>query len=336
MGLRSEQRDSARRRPAPLVKRAGAVALCVMMVGAYAAIASACDQPNTAIGLSRIVEIDTSSGPLFGKITDFKKQPSIRKPHEVILTFDDGPSPKVTDAILRTLAEHCTLATFFPVGKRSLRFPKTLRAVAAAGHTIGAHTWSHPNNLRKLEEPKARQEIERGFAAVAMAANKPIAPFFRFPGLADTRPLLDYAQDRRVATFSVDVVSDDSYAKSTQVIIDTVFGRIKQYGAGIMLFHDLRMRTARALPTVLKLLKERGFKVVHIRAKTPITPDPAYRSVLAPKLADGMKTQAGVRVSVPLPASIPTAPVETWAAAAAPSSPEDRTAAQTTKTGGDP
>ncbi|MEL6871716.1 MAG: polysaccharide deacetylase family protein [Pseudomonadota bacterium] len=293
---------------------------CVLIAGLSVGEALACDRPNTAIGLSRIVEIDTRTGPLFGKISRFEKQPTFLKPNEVILTFDDGPSPKVTDAILRTLAEHCTLATFFPVGKRALRFPKTLRAVAAAGHTIGAHTWSHPN-LSKLSEPKSRQEIERGFAAVALAADTGIAPFFRFPGLADTQPLLDYGKDRGVATFTVDVVSDDSYAKSTQAIVDTVFSRIKEYGAGIMLFHDLRMRTAKALPTVLKMLKEQGFKVVHIRPKTPITPDPAFRSVLQPALAAGLKRQSNVRVSVPLPAAIARAPVETWSPKTPPEAP---------------
>ncbi len=66
----------------------------------------------------------------------------------MILTFDDGPS-EWTPAILDLLAEYETKATFFVVGRNALENPHHLRRAAAEGHTIGNHTWSHPN-LRQL------------------------------------------------------------------------------------------------------------------------------------------------------------------------------------------
>jgi peptidoglycan/xylan/chitin deacetylase (PgdA/CDA1 family) len=68
---------------------------------------------------------------------------------EVVLTFDDGPWPGNTPAVLRGLAEQCTKAVFFPIGKACHVAPEILKQVAAAGHTIGSHTWSHAD-LSKL------------------------------------------------------------------------------------------------------------------------------------------------------------------------------------------
>ena len=137
------------------------------------------------LGVSRIVEIDATGGPLYGDFSHRDKEPSFLGPKEVVLTFDDGPLPAVTRSILDTLDHFCTKATFFAVGRMAIAYPSTVREVLARGHTVGAHTWSHPLNLPRLKPEKAHDEIERGFAAVALAAGQPIAPFFRFTGLAD-------------------------------------------------------------------------------------------------------------------------------------------------------
>ncbi len=73
---------------------------------------------------------------------------------------------------------------------------------------------SHPNNLKRLSPEKAQDEIERGFAAVALGAATGIAPFFRFPGLNDSDELLTYLQSRGIASFTVDVISNDSFIGS--------------------------------------------------------------------------------------------------------------------------
>ena len=79
------------------------------------------------LGVARTVEIDTAGGPAFGfehyKVHDFLLL------REVVLTFDDGPLPTHTRTVLAALAEHCTKATFFPVGKLAVGYPEVLREV---------------------------------------------------------------------------------------------------------------------------------------------------------------------------------------------------------------
>ena len=231
---------------------------------------------SDGLGVSRVVEIDTSNGPLFGDLTKFQKETSFLQPKEVVLTFDDGPMPAITRSILDTLDRHCTRATFFHVGKMAAAFPGDVKAVLARGHTVGTHTWSHPLNIKRLKPEAALDEIEKGFAAVAAAAGQPIAPFFRFPGLSDNASLLTHLQTRGVGTFTVDVVSNDSYIHDADKLVRLTMERVEARQGGIMLFHDIKAATARALPTILTQLKARGYKVVHLRSKHLFVPDPKY------------------------------------------------------------
>src|SRR3974390_2339376 len=99
----------------------------------------------------RVVEIDTTGGPGFG-FEHFKQMDFLRD-KEVVLTFDDGPWPENTPAVLKALAEECTTGIFFSIGKHATYYPERLKQVAAAGHTVGSHTWSHANlNNKKLTE----------------------------------------------------------------------------------------------------------------------------------------------------------------------------------------
>ena len=112
---------------------------------------AACNNPN-ALGVGRTVEIDTTGGPGFG--FEHFKELDFLNDKEVVLTFDDGPWPENTPAVLKALAEECTTGIFFPIGKHATYYPEILKQVYAAGHTIGTHTWSHA-------DPR-QQEAERG------------------------------------------------------------------------------------------------------------------------------------------------------------------------------
>ena len=223
--------------------------------------------PNV-LGLSRTVEIDTTGGPGFGfeqyKAYDFLLQ------KEVVLTFDDGPWPVNTRAVLDALAQECLKATFFPIGKHALWHPEILKEVAAAGHTIGGHTWSHAN-LRKLKGEKAIEEIEKGFSAVKLALGASPAPFFRFPYLQDPKELLAYLGTRNIAIMSHDLDSFDFKMHKPEDVIKSVMSKLERKGKGIILMHDFQQATAKALPALLNELKVKGYKVVHMKAKTPVT-----------------------------------------------------------------
>ncbi len=247
-----------------------------------------CTDPKTALGVSRIIEIDASKGGIYGAVTRQTKEPSFLKPKEVVLTFDDGPMPWITRSILDTLDRYCTKATFFEVGRMALEHPNVTQEVVARGHTLGAHTMTHPFNLARMDESATTDEIEQGFSAVALAAGTPIAPFFRFPGLADSPALISYLRTRGIAAFTVDVVSNDSYIPDKSRLIARTLAGIEQYQGGIILFHDIKAVTAKALPDILAALKARGYTVVRMRSKIPAQLLP---EAVAEVTIDGGKTK---------------------------------------------
>src|SRR3982075_65165 len=229
---------------------------------------AACANPD-ALGVSRVVEIDTTGGPGFG--FEHFKQLDFLADKEVVLTFDDGPWPSNTPAVLKALADECTKAVFLPIGKHATYHPEILKQVAAAGHTVGAHTWSHANlNTKKMTEQLARDEIEKGYSAVKLALGAAPSPFFRFPELQHGPAAMAYLGSRNIAMFSCDLDSFDFRAKNSDQIVNTVMTKLDKQGKGIILMHDFQRHTAEALPTLLGRLKAGGYKVVQMKAKTPL------------------------------------------------------------------
>jgi peptidoglycan/xylan/chitin deacetylase (PgdA/CDA1 family) len=228
----------------------------------------ACANPN-ALGIGRVVEIDTTGGPGFG--FEHFKQLDFLGDKEVVLTFDDGPWPVNTPAVLKALADECTTGIFFAVGKHATYHPDILRQVAAAGHTVGSHTWSHVNlNKKGMTEQQAKDEIEKGFSAVRLALGAAPAPFFRFPQLQHPPAMVTYLGTRDIAMFSCDLDSFDFKASTPEKIVETVMTKVNKLGKGIILMHDFQKHTGEALPTLLGRLKAGGYKVVQMKAKAPL------------------------------------------------------------------
>ena len=215
------------------------------------------------------MEIDTTGGPGFG--FEHFKQLDFLRDKEVVLTFDDGPWPLNTPSVLKTLAEECTTGIFFPIGKHATYYPEILKQVAAAGHTVGSHTWSHANlNNKKLSEQQDKDEIEKGFSAVKWALGTAPSPFFRFPALQHPPAMVTYLGERNIGIFSCDLDSFDFKASKPQQVIDTVMKKLDKLGKGIILMHDFQKHTAEALPELLHRLKAGGYKVVQMKAKAPV------------------------------------------------------------------
>ncbi|HZR74850.1 polysaccharide deacetylase family protein [Bradyrhizobium sp.] len=229
---------------------------------------AACANPD-ALGVSRVVEIDTSGGPGFG--FEHFKQIDFLADKEVVLTFDDGPWPGNTPAVLKALADECTKAVFFSIGKHATYHPEILKQVAAAGHTVGTHTWSHANlNSKKLTEQTVKDEIEKGNSAVKFALGTAPAPFFRFPELQHNPAAMAYLGTRNIAMFSCDLDSFDFRAKNAEQIVNTVMTKLEKQGKGIILMHDFQKHTAEAMPELLRRLKAGGYKVVLMRPRAPM------------------------------------------------------------------
>lgn len=247
------------------IKVAVAAAACLAYLATGQVAAAQCPNPN-ALGVARTVEIDTTGGPGFGfeqyKMHDFLQM------REVVLTFDDGPWPNNTRAVLTALANHCVKATFFPIGKHALWHPDIIKEVASAGHTIGGHTWSH-GNLERMKGEKGIEEIEKGFSAVKLALGSPPSPFFRFPFLKD-KDHLAYLGTRNIGVFSHDLDSFDFKMRTPEQVVSSVMSKLEKKGKGIILMHDFQQATANAMPALLNELKAKGYKLVHMKAKAPL------------------------------------------------------------------
>src|SRR5215467_6818048 len=258
------------------VAQAGAGQFQAATPPAAAKPAIACANPN-AMGVSRVVEIDTGGGPGFGS-QHFKTYDFLRD-HEVALTFDDGPWPGNTQAVLKALADQCLRATFFPIGKHATYHPEILKQVVAAGHTIGSHTWSHADLqavMKKGGPDAAKDEIEKGASAVHMMAGGPTAPFFRFPDLRHPPEMLTYLGERNIASFSTDIDSWDFKIKKPEELNKSLMGKLNKLGKAIILMHDFQKVTSIALPQILGQLQKNGFKVVHMVPRSPLTTLPQY------------------------------------------------------------
>jgi peptidoglycan/xylan/chitin deacetylase (PgdA/CDA1 family) len=230
-----------------------------------------CDKPG-GMGLTRVVEIDTTGGPAFG--TEHFKQYDFLRDKEVVLTFDDGPWPENTPMVLKALTDQCLKATFFEIGEHATWRPDLSKELAAAGMTVGSHTWSHKDlakNPYAKDIEQAKQEIEMGVSAVHMAVDGPIAPFFRFPDLQQPPDLMAYLGTRNIAIFSTDIDTFDFKIHKPEDVVKSVMTKLAKNGKGILLMHDFQKGTAEAMPEILRQLKAGGYKVVHMVPKQPVT-----------------------------------------------------------------
>jgi peptidoglycan/xylan/chitin deacetylase (PgdA/CDA1 family) len=229
-----------------------------------------CPRPGT-LGTSRILAVNAAVTPRVG-LKSFPETLPLAD-HEVVLTFDDGPWPGTTSRVLSALAQECVGATFFLIGRPASAHPELVRRIAAEGHTIGTHTWSHPS-LKRIKPEAAISEIDRGISAAEAALHgnagaTPIAPFFRFPGFESTAATLDLLQSRGIVVFGADLWASDWNRMTPKQELKLITDRLSAAGKGIVLFHDTKAQTAAMLPAFLRYLRENGYHIVHVRPAEP-------------------------------------------------------------------
>jgi peptidoglycan/xylan/chitin deacetylase (PgdA/CDA1 family) len=251
-----------------------ATALVALIFGASAASAAACGADM--LGTARVVAVGTQGGLKVGLKTYPRTIPLAD--HEVILTFDDGPDAVNTPKILDALAAQCVRATFFEIGRNAAALPRIARREVLDGDTVAFHTWSHPQpTLRFIGEAAARADVLKGMIAVEKAAYgrdvkgaepkdlKLEAPFFRFPGFADTPDLDAWFAANDVGVFGVDLWASDWIKMTPEEELRVVMRRLHRNGdRGMLLLHDNHPWTAAMVPMLLKELKAKGYGVVHM------------------------------------------------------------------------
>jgi len=242
--------------------------------------AGAAECPADALGVSRTLVVDPSEHVRLGSWQYGESLPL--NDREVVLTFDDGPLPPYTDRVLDLLAAECVKATFFMVGRMVQAYPAAVRRVYNEGHTIANHSQTHPFTFHKMSVDQASHEIEGGFSSLRTALGDPkaVAPFFRFPGLLRQTSVEQYLAAHNYMTWSVDLAADDWTHINNREVARRAISRLEARGKGILLLHDIQPATALALPEILKELKARGFKIVHVVPATPDRP----KTVTEPEL----------------------------------------------------
>jgi peptidoglycan-N-acetylglucosamine deacetylase len=187
------------------------------------------------------------------------------------------------------------------VGSMASAYPEAVRRVYNAGHSIGTHTQNLSYTFARMTPEGAAREINDGFASVTAALGDPnaVAPFFRFPGLLRTVSVEKYLADHSIMTWSADLDADDWHKIGAAEVLHRALSRLEARGSGVLLLHDIQPATVQMLPTLLKELKRRGFRVVQVTPagveRPNILPLPTAEAGKVregwPRLASGPDTQ---------------------------------------------
>jgi cellulose synthase/poly-beta-1,6-N-acetylglucosamine synthase-like glycosyltransferase/peptidoglycan/xylan/chitin deacetylase (PgdA/CDA1 family)/spore germination protein YaaH len=193
------------------------------------------------------------------------------QPNLVSLTFDDGPDPDYTPALLDILKQHGVKATFFIVGRQAEQYPHLLQRIADEGHEIGNHTFFHPD-LSRASDEEIRLELNATQRLIQAVTGRSTL-LFRPPYITDTgpqdlaelRPLL-VAQSLGYVTVAQEMNPRDYEGADAQTLLQRV--QEQRARGNVVLMHDAggdRSATVEALPQILDYLAQRGDRVAPLR-----------------------------------------------------------------------
>lgn len=184
------------------------------------------------------------------------------------LTFDDGPDPLFTAAVLDILQRYHIKATFFVVGESIQAYPGLLKREIAEGHEIENHTWSHPD-LRSQDEVKTLEEIKKTELLIKQYGGQQVK-YFRPPRRLYRRATIDIAERNGYKTVLWTICTENSKAKTPAEMAERVL-RAARPGM-IILAHDGRLDrrpTLDALPLIIEGLQEKGYTFVTLDEMMP-------------------------------------------------------------------
>jgi peptidoglycan/xylan/chitin deacetylase (PgdA/CDA1 family) len=229
---------------------------------ASAVPAHACD--SNTLGTSRALKVSTKE--IIGVGRDY---PALGLAHgEIILTFDDGPVPDTTPAILDILDKECVRATFFMVGKRAEAQPELAKLVRERGHAIGSHSYTH-RELNRLPADEANDDVRRGYEAVEKAAYGAAADrprLVRFPGFKSTPALVSFVREHHGTVVNTNISPADWRGQPAGVTFERLRSLLDRQDRGILILHDSQPETVKLLPMLIAEMKARKMKVVHLVA----------------------------------------------------------------------
>ena len=207
-----------------------------------------------------VVEEAVAEVVLIGTRQPPSPPPATGGERDVYLTYDDGPHPTYTPALLDLLAAHDAQATFFVLGSEVERYPGIAARIAREGHAIGNHTWSHPQLTTVSGEALRRQVLDTQ-SVIQRAAG--VAPTCLRPPYGDR----DATVNARVAELGLrmslwDVDPHDWRRPGTDAIVDHVLSRVRP--GAVILLHDGRRdrgQTVAATKRLLTSLTDQGYQL---------------------------------------------------------------------------
>lgn len=195
-----------------------------------------------------------------------------RTGHRVALSFDDGPDPDVTPAVLDALAQYGAHATFFTIGRALQAHPLLARRLVAEHHELGNHSWTHSRRQNFFDARRQLREIKRGARSItALTGSWPnqSQPLYRPPMGLKSPPLARAARRLQLSLVAWSLHSHDSRSGDPQHIAQRVLEKIRP--GDIVLMHDghdlpgrHRPACAQALPQILQGLRDKGLQCVTV------------------------------------------------------------------------
>lgn len=224
----------------------------------------------------------------------------------IAMTFDDGPSGKLTPKLLDLLAARHIKATFFVIGQNAAAHPEILRRAVREGHEIGNHSWSHPN-LGKMSDEAVRRELRKTEdAIVAATGSRPTLMRPPYGSLTARQKHWIYEEfGYRIILWEVDPLDwkrPGPAAVANRIVSGTRSG-------DIILSHDIHPGTIEAMPATFSRLEAKGFKFVTVSELIAMAKPRPPKPVMPPAQ------------QAPIPTPLPMNPGITPAAAAPAASP---------------
>ena len=222
----------------------------------------------------------------------------------IAMTFDDGPSEKLTPKLLDLLAAHHIKATFFVIGENVAEHPEIVARAAREGHEIGNHTWSHPN-LAKMSDEGVRREMRRTDDVIKEAiGTRPtlLRPAYGSLSSRQKRWIHDEFS-YQIILWDVDPL--DWKRPGSTVVCNRI---LKETRAGsIVLSHDIHPGTIEAMPATLSQLEAKGFKFVTVSELIAMaTPEPP-KPTATPRIQNSPRpATSGARSTTTVPEPSPS------------------------------
>jgi peptidoglycan-N-acetylglucosamine deacetylase len=204
----------------------------------------------------------------------------------ISITFDDGPHPTRTVAILDILQERKIPATFFVLGQRIDRGAGIVQRMVSEGHTVGNHSFSHPD-FSRIETPRLAIEVIATDVKIWLASGT-WPRYFRFPyGQIDAR-IRSVSMEHIIAW---DVDAYDWKVKNPHTLATKILAQV--HTGSIILLHDIKEDTVRALPEILDTLLARGYRFISLDELIGSTPherdDIIYNASRSRRLPERMR-----------------------------------------------